>query len=99
MGSLRLIGGQALVGLVDNAVDTYIIKQRRNLASYLAGNGACSENQQTLRVSWKPPVFPLLGEFSPLLLGRGFGSKNLIKTCGRNLVQSLQRGYVEAGRS
>jgi len=35
VGSLRLIGGQALVGLVDNAVDKYIIKQRRSLASYL----------------------------------------------------------------
>ena len=46
-----------------------------------------------------PRVFPLLGKFSPLLLGRGFGSKNLIKTCGRNLMQSLQRGHVEGGRT
>ncbi len=46
-----------------------------------------------------PRVFPLLGKFSPLLLGRGFGSKSLIKTCGRNLMQSLQRGHVEGGRT
>src|SRR5208337_3019950 len=46
-----------------------------------------------------PRVFPLLGKFSSLLLGRGFGSKNLIKTCGRNLMQSLQCGHVEGGRT
>jgi hypothetical protein len=46
-----------------------------------------------------PRVFLLLGKFSPLLLGRWFGSVNSIKTCGKALMQSLQYERVEAGRS
>ena len=45
-----------------------------------------------------PRVLPLLGEFSPLLLGR-VREQELDQACGTNLMQSLQREYVEGGRT